>query len=194
MAEVKIKRSLFIGRLCLCRNVEEVRSVLSDVESDYRDASHHCWAYRLGPDPETEYASDGGEPAGTAGRPILSAIRQSGMDNVMVVVTRYFGGVKLGVRGLIEAYGQAAAETIEKVVRVGRVRSRRVIIRFPYAIIGDIMHFLEVHGKADSFAWSYDSQVEVAANVRWSVAPQIAVMLDEFQARKHIDSWNWVLP
>jgi uncharacterized YigZ family protein len=193
-AEVKIKRSLFVGRLCLCRSAEEVRSILSGVESEYRDATHHCWAYRLGPEPEVEHASDGGEPAGTAGKPILSAIRQSGMDNVMVVVTRYFGGIKLGVRGLIEAYGQTAASAVEKVVRVSRVRSRRVLIRLPYAIIGEIAHFLEVHGTADAPAWSYGSEVEVAANVRLSLVSQITLILDEFQARNRIHSWNWVLP
>ncbi|MDR1621928.1 MAG: YigZ family protein [Synergistaceae bacterium] len=191
--EIKIKRSLFVGRLGLCRSAEEVRSILDGAESDYRDATHHCWAYRLGPDPQVEHSSDGGEPAGTAGKPILSAIRQSGMHNVMVVVTRYFGGIKLGVRGLIEAYGQTAAGVVGKVVRVSRVRSRRVVIRLPYAVIGDIAHFLEVHGVAGAPSWSYDSQVEVAADVRWSVVPQITMMLDEFQARKRIHSWNWVL-
>jgi uncharacterized YigZ family protein len=193
-AEVKIKRSLFIGRLCLCGSAEEVRGVLNGVESEYRNANHYCWAYRLGPDPEVEHSSDGGEPAGTAGKPILSAIRQSGMHNVMVVVIRYFGGVKLGVRGLIEAYGQTAGSAVEKVTRVSRLRSRRVVIRLPYAIIGEITRFLEVHGKADVLTWSYGSQVEVAADVRLSVVPQIEIMLDEFQARKHIYSWNWFVP
>jgi uncharacterized YigZ family protein len=192
-AEIKIKRSLFIGYLCPCRNAEEVRGILAGVESGHRDATHHCWAYRLA-DPQIEHSSDDGEPAGTAGKPILSAIRQSGMVNVMVVVTRYFGGVKLGVRGLIEAYGQAAASVVSKAGRVSRVRSRRLVIRFPYAIIGEITHFLEVHGIVDIPAWSYGSEVEVAANVRMSVVSQIASVLDEFQARKRIHSWNWVLP
>jgi uncharacterized YigZ family protein len=194
VAEVKIKRSLFIGCLCPCRGGEEVRSILADVESRYRDATHHCWAYRLGPEPEIEHSSDDGEPAGTAGKPILSAIKQSMMLNVIVIVTRYFGGIKLGVRGLIEAYGQTAASVVEKVVPVVRVRSRRLVIRFPYTIIGEITHFLESHGMIDAPTWSYDSEVEVAANVKMSGTSQVALVLDEFQARKRIYSWNWVLP
>jgi putative IMPACT (imprinted ancient) family translation regulator len=148
----------------------------------------------MGPEPEAEYSSDGGEPAGTAGKPILSAIRQSDMLNLIVVVTRYFGGIKLGVRGLIEAYGQTAASVVGKVERVSRVRSRRLVIRLPYAIIGEISHFLEGHGMVGVPSWSYDSVVEVAANIKMSVASQVAVTLDEFQTRKRIHSWDWVLP
>jgi uncharacterized YigZ family protein len=194
VAEVKIKRSLFVGRLCPCRDKEEVRSILAEVESNHRGATHHCWAYRMGPEPETEYSSDGGEPAGTAGKPILSAVRQSDMFNLMVVVTRYFGGIKLGVRGLIEAYGQTAASVAGKVGRVSCVRSRKLVIRLPYAIIGEIAYFLEGHGMVGVPSWSYDSEVEVAVNVKMSVASQIATALDEFQTRKRICSWNWVLP
>jgi putative IMPACT (imprinted ancient) family translation regulator len=116
------------------------------------------------------------------------------MLNLMVIVTRYFGGIKLGVRGLIEAYGQTAASVVRKVAPVVCVRSRRLVIRFPYAIIGEITHILEAHGMVGAPAWSYDSEVEVAANVKMSGVPQVALVLDEFQTRKRIYSWNWVLP
>ncbi|MDR2180224.1 MAG: YigZ family protein [Synergistaceae bacterium] len=193
-AEVKVKRSLFIGRLCPCKDREEVRSILADVELRHRDATHHCWAYRLGPEPEVEHSSDGGEPAGTAGKPILSAIKQSGMFNLTIIVTRYFGGIKLGVRGLREAYGQTAASVLERVVPALRVRSRRLVIRFPYAIIGEITHYLEGHGMIDAPTWNCGSEVELAANVKASCVSEIEAALDEIQLKKRIHSWNWVAP
>jgi uncharacterized YigZ family protein len=191
-AEVKIKRSLFIGRLFPCGSVEETRTFLTRTETEHKNATHHCWAYLLGSRGEAEYSSDGGEPAGTAGKPILSAVKRSGMVNLLVVVTRYFGGIKLGVRGLIEAYGQVASEVLERAVRIKRVRSRRLVICLPYAIIGDVTHLLEVHGLAEPPRWSYDSEAEVAAGVKESAAAQLEVVFDELQARKRIYSWKWL--
>ena len=118
--EERIRRSRFIACLAPCRDEAGCRGFLNDIHAAHRDATHNCWAYLLGPHPTTEYCSDDGEPSGTAGRPILGAVRRSGMVNVMVVVTRYFGGVKLGVRGLIEAYGLAAERVLAAAERVGR--------------------------------------------------------------------------
>jgi putative IMPACT (imprinted ancient) family translation regulator len=150
----------------------------------------------LGSRGEREYSSDGGEPAGTAGKPILSAIKRNDMVNLLVIVTRYFGGIKLGVRGLIEAYGQAASAVLERAVRVKRIRSRKLAICLPYAIIGDVAHLLEVHGSVDGLAeaprWSYDADVEVVASVKESVAAQVTAVFDELRARKRIYSWKWL--
>ena len=190
-AELKIKRSLFIGHLGLCKNNEDVRAFLEQVESRHRNATHNCWAYYLNA-PETEHCSDDGEPSGTAGKPILHAIKQSGMVNLMVVVTRYYGGVKLGVRGLIEAYGQAAGDVISKTRRVLRVRSKKLEIRLPYNTIGDIVRLLEIYGTPDAPAWEYGAEAEVRAEVRESMAPQAATALQELQAKKLIFSWGWV--
>jgi uncharacterized YigZ family protein len=190
--EMKVKRSLFIGRLSPCKSGEEARKILAGAESDHKNANHNCWAYRLGPEPETTYFSDDGEPAGTAGKPILSAIRQSEFVNVMVVVTRYFGGIKLGVRGLIEAYRQVAADVVARTVRVTRVRSRKLVICLPYAIIGEITYLLDLHGGDDVPFWSYGVEVEVAASIKMSAVPCIESHLEELQARKVIRSWSWV--
>jgi putative IMPACT (imprinted ancient) family translation regulator len=116
------------------------------------------------------------------------------MLNLVVIVTRYFGGIKLGVRGLTEAYGQTAASVAGKVAAVMRVRSRRLVIRFPYAIIGEITHFLEAHGMVGVPTWSYGSEAEIAVDVKMSGVSQIALTLDELQSRRRIHSWNWVLP
>ena len=123
--EERIRRSCFIACLAPCRDEAGCRGFLNDIHAAHRDATHNCWAYLLGPHPTVEYCSDDGEPSGTAGRPILGAVRRSGMVNVMVVVTRYFGGVKLGVRGLIEAYGPAAERVLTAAERVERRVARR---------------------------------------------------------------------
>jgi uncharacterized YigZ family protein len=191
-AEVKIERSLFVGQGDLCRNEAEARAFLERVRTLHRNATHNSWAYSLSY-PETEYCSDDGEPAGTAGKPILRAVRQSGMVNLMVVVTRYFGGIKLGVRGLIEAYGQTAGSVVAKTKRVLRMRSRRLVICLPYGIMGDVIRLLEIYGTPDPPMWRYGDQAEVFAEIKMSAAPQVTVVLHELQARKLIFSWSWFL-
>ena len=189
-AELKIKRSRFVGHSALCKNGEDVRAFLGLVEAEHRNATHNCWAYCLS-DPETENCSDDGEPSGTAGKPILCVIRQSGMVNLMVVVTRYFGGIKLGVRGLIEAYGQAAGDVLAKTKRVLRIRSRRLVICLPYCIIGDIIRLLEIYGTSDVPLWKYGAEVEVVAEIKLSSVSQVTVVLHELQARSLVFSWSW---
>ncbi len=111
--ELKILRSRFITCLYPSAGVEEARKHLSDHTKQYADASHNCYAYICGLKGETSYYSDAGEPGGTAGKPILNALLRAEMTNVLAVVTRYYGGIKLGVKGLIEAYGKAVETAIQ---------------------------------------------------------------------------------
>jgi uncharacterized YigZ family protein len=187
-AELKIKRSLFIGHSTLCKNGTDMRAFLEQVKTEHKNANHNCWAYRLS-EPETEHCSDDGEPSGTAGKPILGLVRQSGMVNLMVVVTRYFGGIHLGVRGLIEAYGQTAKSVIAETKSVLRVRSKRLAISLPYNMIGDVTNLLEAHG-INVPAWDYGTQVDVSAEIRLSALPQVTAALDELQARGLIFFWS----
>ncbi|MDR3265220.1 MAG: YigZ family protein [Synergistaceae bacterium] len=190
--EEKIKRSVFIGHLFPCRDVADVREIAARVESEHKNATHNCRAYVLGPEADVGYSSDDGEPAGTAGKPILSAIRRSGMTNVMVVVTRYFGGIKLGVRGLIDAYGGVASGVVGLARPVAKIRSRRLVICLPYAIISDITHVLNAEGMVGVPDWAYGERVELTAEVRFSAVFRVAGILDEFKARNRIYSWSWV--
>jgi len=108
--EVKIQRSLFIG---IIKPLEANPSdILKEVKENYKNATHYCYAYRKVTG--EEYFSDGGEPTGTAGIPILNALREKDLYNIIGVVVRYFGGIKLGVRGLIDAYHFTMEKTIEK--------------------------------------------------------------------------------
>jgi len=105
----KEKWSRFIGIVFQIATIAVARQYLDQISSRYPDASHGCYAYKIGP---KEKSSDAGEPAWTAGKPILFAIQQSGYDNVLVVVIRYFGGTLLGAAGLIKAYGQCARDVL----------------------------------------------------------------------------------
>lgn len=109
----KIRRSNFICFLHPISSADEARNLLSAHVKEYANATHNCYAYICGFDQETQYHSDAGEPHGTAGKPILNALLRADMTNIMAIVTRYYGGVKLGVPGLIEAYGSTVEKTLE---------------------------------------------------------------------------------
>ncbi len=109
-ASVKIRRSKFIATAGRIRSEDDAKTFVSEVSAEFRNASHNCWACRIG---SFELSSDAGEPSGTAGIPILGAIKACGADRIAIVVTRYFGGVKLGVRGLIDAYSRIARSALE---------------------------------------------------------------------------------
>ena len=107
--ELKILRSRFIACAASCFSDEQAREIIKQVKLEHKNATHNCWGYVINHNNyKSEFSSDNGEPPGTAGRPILGAIKKRGLENIIVIVTRYFGGKKLGVRGLIEAYGLAA--------------------------------------------------------------------------------------
>lgn len=122
---------------------EEIRDRLEELRKRYFDATHHCYAWRLGPRGEQFRANDDGEPAGTAGRPILGQLLSREVTDCLVVVVRYFGGTKLGVPGLIAAYKEAAAEVLEASEIVERTVDRSVRVDFPYVAMNDIMRVVK---------------------------------------------------
>lgn len=185
--EEKIKRSVFIADVFPCHDEEEARAILSDVTSKYRDATHNCRAYVLADG--TEYSSDDGEPSGTAGKPILGAIKRSGLVNVMVIVTRYFGGVKLGVRGLIDAYGDTAMKALEICEKVERVITSTFRIALGYNAVGNVTRLLEGAG-AVNLKWDYAENVSVSADVPESECERVSRELEEMKARGIIEEWE----
>jgi len=111
--ELKIKRSTFIAHLHYVETMKDAKKYISSIADGHKTANHNCWAYIVGEKGETFHSSDAGEPSGTAGQPMLNALKKHEMTNIVAVVTRYFGGVKLGIRGLIEAYGETVETAIE---------------------------------------------------------------------------------
>ncbi|MBQ9564530.1 MAG: YigZ family protein [Synergistaceae bacterium] len=188
----KIQRSLFTGWAGPCHDEIEARELLTRVRAEHRDATHNCWGYLLGPQPVSEYSSDDGEPSGTAGRPILGAVHRSGILNVIVIVTRYFGGVKLGVRGLIEAYGGVATRTLDALEIRERVPTRLITVRLPWSAVGVAARLLEDHG-GDGMAWDYGEGtigVSVMARVPVISVEALSQTLERLRAQGTIMSWS----
>ena len=112
--EVTVQRSRFITSLRNVQNRGEVDLRLKEIYKLYPKATHYCWAYRFASNPVLEHSSDAGEPAGSAGRPILGALKKNNLLNILAVVTRYYGGIKLGIKGLISAYGESTQLAIQE--------------------------------------------------------------------------------
>ena len=133
------KGSRFLAFLYPVESEEEVKLKVDALKKEYHDARHHCYAYRLGLDGERFRANDDGEPSGSAARQILGQIDSAGLSDVLVVVVRYFGGIKLGIPGLIRAYRTAAAEAIAAAHMTDKVASGIYTLRFPYESMQAVM-------------------------------------------------------
>lgn len=138
---IEVKKSVFIAELKTVRTEEEAKAFLEDVGRRYRDANHHCFAYRIGePGAELERFSDAGEPQGTAGKPILSLLRGEGLFDVCGVVTRYFGGTLLGTGGLSRAYSDAIKESLKNSVKSELFKGISTVIRSDYQLSNRIKY------------------------------------------------------
>lgn len=118
---------------------EEVKEHVDALKKKHYDATHHCYAWRIGPQGEQSRANDDGEPSGTAGRPILGQILSADLTNILIVVVRYFGGTKLGVSGLISAYKESAREVIEAAEVVERTVDAYFSVTFSYLSMNGVM-------------------------------------------------------
>lgn len=144
--EVVIQKSRFIGDAFHVSSEQEVLQRLHDIKSEFPDATHHCYAYIVGQEGLTQRFNDDGEPGGTAGMPILQVIQNRGLTNVLVVVTRYFGGIKLGANGLVRAYSRTAAEVLDRAGTKEMVLSPSGIVYLDYSFIGQVEYFLRQKG------------------------------------------------
>jgi len=144
--EVIINRSRFIGQAFHVDSETAAEEAIAKVRQTWPDASHHCYAYIIGEDGQVQRFSDDGEPGGTAGMPIMQVIMQQGLKNTLVVVTRYFGGIKLGAGGLVRAYSKTAAEVLEKAGKAVMTVSTSGMLSIPYSMLGTVEHFLRSRG------------------------------------------------
>lgn len=137
------KRSRFISYALPVRSVEEVKEAVDKYKKQYYDARHVCWAYMLGADRLTFRANDDGEPSGTAGKPLLGQINSNELTDILLVVIRYFGGIKLGTGGLIVAYKAAAKEAIEAAEIIEKTVDEEISIVFEYPFLNGIMKIIK---------------------------------------------------
>lgn len=189
-AEVTIKRSRFIAAVRKIHSEGEARERISEASRIWRDAAHNCWAFRAG---QIEVCSDAGEPSGTAGRPILGAIKRSGLTHVVVIVSRYFGGIKLGIRGLIEAYGGCAALALERAGKAPWLPTKQVYILLPYEEHNVLLAGLKQLGieKGDIVA-EYGERVGLTVPVPLKSVDEAERLLEAYKARLLIGEWRWL--
>ena len=177
-AVLTVRGSRFIAEAFPVSERDECEGVLGGRVKEYFDATHHCYAYRLGPDGAQFRAHDDGEPAGSAGRPILAAIDAAGLVGVIVVVTRYFGGTKLGTGNLGRAYRSAAEESLASGERLTRVLCDLLAFSIPHACVGPVMR--AVAGAGGRIASSeYAGDVRMEIEIRRSHASALRTALIE---------------
>lgn len=143
--EIVIKKSRFIGYAKPVQSEEEAVAFIDEIKRLHRQATHNCSAYVVGDRDQHQKASDDGEPSGTAGKPILEVIKNKGLKNVAVVVTRYFGGIMLGAGGLVRAYTDGAVAGIGAAEEIELVLHREVFVDVDYTWYGKIEN--ELHGR-----------------------------------------------
>jgi len=141
-AELVERKSRFIGYAMPIADEAAALDFLNEVKAKHRDATHHVYAFQAGEQNEIMRSSDDGEPAGTAGRPVLEVIKKESLSDTAVVVVRYFGGVLLGAGGLVRAYGKSAAQAIAAAGMVWRVLGQGYSLSFDYGYIGKVQSFL----------------------------------------------------
>ena len=144
----EIKKSRFIARISCAKDREQAMQALEQAKRDYPDARHHCWAYQIGPpsSPHLAAMSDDGEPGGTAGKPILNVIQHKDVGDVMLIVIRYFGGIKLGAGGLVRAYSQAAQMAFDALTIREHIELDEFQLCCDFADEQPIRHWLSQYG------------------------------------------------
>ncbi len=171
---LKVQGSKFLSFAYPVDSADGAIEAWKALQREYHDATHHCFAYRLKP-PRSEFRTqDDGEPAGTAGKPILAAIDHAGLTGVVVVVVRYFGGTKLGVGGLSRAYGEAAARAIQAGATVERFMTEVVRVTHSHHLTSPVMRAIEMTG-ARIIESTYDDEVHLRLTVR---ATQVRRLID----------------
>ena len=180
------KRSKFIAIALPVRTVDEVKTRLEEYQKKYYDARHVCYAYMLG-HARTEFrANDNGEPSGTAGKPILGQINSRELTDVLVIVVRYFGGIKLGTSGLIVAYRTAAAEALDASAFVEKTVDDEVEVAFEYPFMNDVMRVVKEEGPA-IVSQSYDTDCVMKLRIRRLSMPRLRTRLEKVDTLRFTD-------
>ena len=160
--------SRFIAHAYPVETEEEVKEIVAALKKEYYDARHHVYAYRLGYKGDKFRANDDGEPSGSSGRPVLGQIDSNGLSDILVVVVRYFGGIKLGIPGLIRAYKSSTADAIANAQIIEKIASRRFRIHFGYMSMNSVMKVMKDMGLEQKNQ-KFDMECSIETNVRLSL-------------------------
>ncbi len=166
------KRSKFLAFAFPVSTAEEVKTLVDAHTKKYYDARHVCYAYMLGHERLVFRANDNGEPSGTAGKPILGQINSNELTNILIIVVRYFGGVKLGTSGLIQAYKAAAAEAIAAATIVEKTVDEQISIAFEYPLMNQVMRIVKEEEPA-IVSQSFEGDCLMTLSIRASRMPRL---------------------
>lgn len=168
-------RSKFLAFAIPIQTAEEALERVAQYQKEYYDARHVCWAYRLGPDGAEYRSNDNGEPSGTAGKPILGQIISQNLSDTLVIVVRYFGGVKLGTSGLIVAYRTAALEALTAATRKERLVEQQLSLNFSYDHMNLVMRMVkELQPRILTQTYNDDGTIAMTIAIRQSLAERVA--------------------
>lgn len=176
--KVTEKMSRFLSFALPLSSQEEAREIVKDFQNRYHDSRHVCWAYKLGPKGEIWQLNDNGEPSGTAGKPILGQLNSYNVTDTIVIVVRYFGGIKLGTPGLISAYREAARLALEDAGKEERFEQSDYRITFPYAAMNDVMKVVKSEA-VQVLNQSFDNTCEILFRVRKSDEERICGRMED---------------
>lgn len=174
------KRSKFIAIALPVSTLEEIKVHLDVYQKKYYDARHLCYAYMLGHERKDFRANDNGEPSGTAGKPILGQINSNELTDILIIVVRYFGGIKLGTSGLIVAYKAAAAEAIATATIIERTVDDDIAVMFEYPFMNDVMRIVKEE-EPTILSQSYDMDCFMTLRIRRSLMPRLRARLEKVE-------------
>lgn len=173
--------SRFLAFALPATSIDEAKECIALYANKYHDARHVCWAHMIGADRLTYLSSDNGEPSGTAGKPILGQINSLGLTNVVVIVVRYFGGIKLGTSGLIVAYREAARLALEDAGTVEGREMTTMSVIFPYLAMNDVMKLVKGAPASDAVSivsQEFDNTCRLTLSLPLDILPSMAGRLD----------------
>jgi uncharacterized YigZ family protein len=168
----KEKGSKFVASAWPVKQEYEIKSILEETRKKHHEAKHHCYAYVLGQDMLTWRVNDDGEPSGTAGRPILGQIKSYGLTNLLIIVSRYFGGTLLGLSGLLNAYRKAAADALANAEIIDHIVLESYEISYPYSAMNDVMKIIKEENSEQS-GHLFDLECKIIITCRSSVKEKI---------------------
>lgn len=174
----KEKGSKFIALAFPVSSEEDIKIKLAHLRKEYHDARHHCYAYCLGVDKSAWRVNDDGEPSGTGGKPIFGQIQSMDLTNVLIVVVRYFGGIKLGIPGLINAYRTAAREALGNASIITRIVDETYEVSFEYPLMNDVMKILKEE-HADILGQEFENTCKIRFSIRRSSGMKITSRLQK---------------
>lgn len=177
------KRSKFIALAFPVRTLDEIKALLDAHQKKYYDARHVCYAYMLGAERTNFRANDNGEPSGTAGKPILGQINSNELTDILVIVVRYFGGIKLGTGGLVVAYKAAAAEALAAATVIEKTVDEDVTVMFEYPFMNDVMRIVKEE-EPEILEQSYDMDCSMTLRIRRSMMPKLRARLEKVETAR----------